>query len=62
MLSLVTLTFLEIVLGIDNVIFISISCWEIAPRPTRVRLLALIVFRVLLDNFFYFLFDNGIVV
>jgi hypothetical protein len=34
--SLVTLTFLEIVLGIDNHFHFD-SCWEIAQCPTRER-------------------------
>jgi hypothetical protein len=34
-ISLVTLTSLEVVLGIDNVIFISILAGKLPPRPTR---------------------------
>jgi predicted tellurium resistance membrane protein TerC len=52
LLALVTLTFLEIVLGVDNVIFISILSSklprETQPRARRTGLLAAMVMRVLL--------------
>jgi predicted tellurium resistance membrane protein TerC len=52
LLALVTLTFLEIVLGVDNVIFISILSSKLAreqqPRARRTGLLAAMVMRVLL--------------
>jgi predicted tellurium resistance membrane protein TerC len=52
LLALVTLTFLEIVLGVDNVIFISILSSKLPvdqqSRARRVGLLAAMVMRVLL--------------
>src|SRR5580765_877605 len=52
MLALVTLTFLEIVLGVDNVIFISILSGKLPaaqqPRARRVGLLAAMVMRIAL--------------
>jgi predicted tellurium resistance membrane protein TerC len=51
-LALVTLTFLEIVLGVDNVIFISILSGKLPPatqgRARRTGLLAAMVMRILL--------------
>ena len=51
-LALVTLTFLEIVLGVDNVIFISILSGKLPPstqqRARRAGLLAAMVMRILL--------------
>ncbi len=51
-LALITLTFLEIVLGVDNVIFISILSSKLPaadqPRTRRVGLLAAMVMRILL--------------
>ena len=51
-LALVTLTFLEIVLGVDNVIFISILSSKLPaaqqPKTRRVGLLAAMVMRILL--------------
>jgi predicted tellurium resistance membrane protein TerC len=51
-LALVTLTFLEIVLGVDNVIFISILSGKLPPskqgRTRRTGLLAAMVMRILL--------------
>src|SRR6476660_7765963 len=51
-LALVTLTFLEIVLGVDNVIFISILSGKLPPgdqvRARRVGLLAAMLMRVAL--------------
>lgn len=51
-LSLVTLTFLEIVLGIDNIIFISIAANKLAvndqPRARNIGLILAMVFRILL--------------
>lgn len=50
--ALITLTFLEIVLGIDNIIFISISAGKLpahqVKKATNVGLLLAMVFRVLL--------------
>ena len=37
LLALVTLTFLEIVLGVDNVIFISILSGKLPPRAAGTR-------------------------
>src|SRR5580765_5958067 len=52
LLALVTLTFLEVVLGVDNVIFISILSGKlppaIQPRARRVGLLAAMGMRILL--------------
>jgi predicted tellurium resistance membrane protein TerC len=52
LLALVTLTFLEIVLGVDNVIFISILSSKLPrvdqPRARRTGLLAAMVMRILL--------------
>jgi predicted tellurium resistance membrane protein TerC len=52
LLALVTLTFLEIVLGVDNVIFISILSGKLPvhdqPRARRVGLLAAMVMRIAL--------------
>src|SRR5688572_6209148 len=51
-LSLVTLTFLEIVLGVDNIIFISIMSDKLPPdkqkRARTIGLLLAMIFRVLL--------------
>lgn len=51
-LSLLTLTFLEVILGIDNIIFISILSGRVAPekRPAVMRtgLLLAMVFRIIL--------------
>jgi predicted tellurium resistance membrane protein TerC len=51
-LALITLTFLEVVLGVDNVIFISILSGKLPPaeqsRSRRVGLLAAMVMRILL--------------
>ena len=51
-LSLLTLTFLEIVLGVDNIIFISIISDRLSPerqkKARRIGLLLAMVFRVLL--------------
>ena len=51
-LSLVTLTFLEIVLGVDNIIFISIMSDKLPPeqqkRARTIGLLVAMIFRVLL--------------
>jgi predicted tellurium resistance membrane protein TerC len=51
-LALVTLTFLEVVLGVDNVIFISILSGKLPPaeqpKTRRVGLLAAMVMRILL--------------
>lgn len=50
--ALLTLTFLEIILGIDNIIFISITAGKLAPeqikKATRIGLLLALVFRILL--------------
>lgn len=50
--ALITLTFLEIVLGIDNIIFISISAGKLpahqVKKATNIGLLLAMVFRVLL--------------
>src|SRR4249919_3800781 len=50
LLALVTLTFLEIVLGVDNVIFISILSSKLPPglqsRARRVGLVAAMVMRI----------------
>ena len=52
LLALVTLTFLEIILGVDNIIFISILSKKLPPaqqpRTRRVGLLSTMVTRVLL--------------
>ena len=52
LLALVTLTFLEIVLGVDNVIFISILSGKLPmeqqPRARRLGLAAAMVMRLLL--------------
>ena len=52
LLALVTLTFLEVILGVDNVIFISILSGKLPPaqqlRARRIGLLAAMVMRVLL--------------
>jgi len=51
-IALLTLTFLEIVLGIDNIIFISISAGKLPQesqkKATRIGLLLAMVFRILL--------------
>jgi predicted tellurium resistance membrane protein TerC len=51
-LALITLTFLEVVLGVDNVIFISILSGKLPPaeqpKTRRVGLLAAMVMRILL--------------
>lgn len=51
-MSLLTLTFLEIVLGIDNIIFISIAANKLRPeeqkRATNIGLLLAMVMRILL--------------
>jgi len=51
-MSLLTLTFLEIVLGIDNIIFISISSGKLKkeeqPKATNVGLILAMVMRILL--------------
>lgn len=50
--ALLTLTFLEIILGIDNIIFISISAGKLPKnqikKATRIGLLLALVFRILL--------------
>src|SRR5215210_7317777 len=50
LLALVTLTFLEVILGVDNVIFISILSSKLPPdqqpRARRVGLLAAMVMRI----------------
>jgi predicted tellurium resistance membrane protein TerC len=52
LLALVTLTFLEVILGVDNVIFISILSGKLPPeqqlRARRVGLLGAMVMRILL--------------
>ena len=52
LLALVTLTFLEIVLGVDNIIFISILCGKLAaaeqPLARRTGLIAAMVMRIAL--------------
>ena len=52
LLALVTLTFLEVILGVDNVIFISILSGKLPhdqqPRARRIGLLAAMVMRILL--------------
>jgi predicted tellurium resistance membrane protein TerC len=52
LIALVTLTFLEVVLGVDNVIFISILSGKLPPteqsRARRVGLIAAMVMRILL--------------
>jgi predicted tellurium resistance membrane protein TerC len=52
LLALVTLTFLEVILGVDNVIFISILSGKLPaaqqPKSRRVGLLAAMVMRILL--------------
>jgi predicted tellurium resistance membrane protein TerC len=52
LIALITLTFLEIVLGVDNVIFISILSGKLPPqtqlRARRVGLIAAMVMRILL--------------
>lgn len=51
-IALLTLTFLEIILGIDNIIFISITAGKLPKhqikRATRLGLLLALVFRILL--------------
>ncbi len=51
-ISLITLTFLEIVLGIDNIIFISIAANKLAvkdqPKARNIGLLLAMIFRVVL--------------
>lgn len=53
-LSLLTLTFLEVILGIDNIIFISILSARVAPdkRPAVMRtgLLLAMLFRIILPH------------
>ena len=50
--ALLTLTFLEIILGIDNIIFISITAGKLPPnqikKATRLGLLLALVFRIIL--------------
>jgi len=50
--ALLTLTFLEIILGIDNIIFISITAGKLPPnqikKATRIGLLLALVFRIIL--------------
>ncbi len=52
LIALVTLTVLEVVLGIDNVIFISILAGKLPPaeqaRARRIGLMAAMVMRILL--------------
>src|SRR5262245_21622206 len=52
LIALVTLTFLEIVLGVDNVIFISILSGKLPPneqaKARRVGLIAAMAMRILL--------------
>jgi predicted tellurium resistance membrane protein TerC len=52
LVSLLTLTFLEIVLGIDNIIFISIAANKLArqdqPKARNIGLLLAMIFRILL--------------
>jgi len=52
LLALVTLTFLEVILGVDNVIFISILSGKLPhdqqPRARRIGLLAAMLMRILL--------------
>lgn len=52
LIALVTLTFLEIVLGVDNIIFISILSGKLGPaeqtRARRVGLMAAMIMRILL--------------
>ncbi|MFN8353044.1 MAG: TerC family protein [Spirosomataceae bacterium] len=52
LISLLTLTFLEIVLGIDNIIFISIAANKLTPRQQpkarNIGLLLAMIFRVIL--------------
>ena len=51
-MSLITLTFLEIVLGIDNIIFITIAANRLPdeeqPRARNIGLILAMIFRVLL--------------
>jgi predicted tellurium resistance membrane protein TerC len=51
-IALLTLTFLEIILGIDNIIFISITAGKLPPnqvkKATRIGLLLALIFRILL--------------
>ena len=51
-IALITLTFLEIILGIDNIIFISITAGKLAKedvkKATRLGLLLALVFRIIL--------------
>jgi len=51
-IALLTLTFLEIILGIDNIIFISITAGKLPPnqvkKATRIGLLLALVFRIIL--------------
>lgn len=50
--ALLTLTFLEIILGIDNIIFISITAAKLPPKQikkaTRIGLLLALLFRIIL--------------
>ena len=59
--SLLTLTFLEIVLGIDNIIFISIAAGKLAQgdqkKARNIGLVLAMVFRVVLLFFISFLID-----
>ena len=52
LLALITLTFLEVILGVDNVIFISILSGQLPPgqqpRARRIGLLAAMLMRILL--------------
>lgn len=51
-IALLTLTFLEIILGIDNIIFISITAGKLPPnqikKATRIGLLLALLFRIIL--------------
>ncbi|MBT8317202.1 MAG: TerC family protein [Lutibacter sp.] len=51
-IALLTLTFLEIILGIDNIIFISITAGKLPPnqvkKATRIGLLLALIFRIIL--------------
>ena len=50
--ALLTLTFLEIILGIDNIIFISITAGKLPPnqvkKATRIGLILALIFRIIL--------------
>ena len=51
-IALLTLTFLEIILGIDNIVFISIAAGKLPKdqikKATRIGLLLAMIFRILL--------------